>query len=102
MNDQLVFQWPMLVMPLAALVYFELMRWLDRVWANRSPLTEEEILSLLARSRSVSEYHIFHLAADTWSIGRAQVEEDFKDYLQEGNLPHYVRDYLRRQRQASS
>ena len=102
MNDQFVFQWPMLVLPLAAFGYFALMRWLDRLWVEGRPLSEEEMLSFLARSRGVSEYHIFHLAADPWSVGRTQVEEHFKRYLQDGDLPHYVRDYVRRQHQTGS
>ena len=99
MNDPSVFQWPMITLPLAALVYFELMRRLDRRWANRHPLTDEEVLSRLARDNGISEYEIFHLAADGWSVGRSRVEDHFKGYLRRGDLPHYVRDYLRRHRQ---
>ena len=98
MSDSPVFQWPMLLLPLAALCYFELLRHLDRLWANRQPLTDEEVLAQLARLREVSEYEVFHQAGAAWTVGRPQVEDHFKAYLKGGALPHYVRDYLRRHR----
>lgn len=91
-------QWHMLVYPLAALGYFELLRRLDQHWASRTPLTDEEFLSYCARSKGISEYDVFFLAAPYWSKHPVQVEEDFMNYLREGHLPHYVRDYLRKLR----
>jgi hypothetical protein len=98
MNGDFVFQWQMLVYPLAALGYFELMRRLDNYWANRTPLTDEEILWNTARMNGISELEVFFRAGDSWSMDRNQVEEDFKIYLKNERLPHYVRDYLRKLR----
>ena len=97
MIHDVVSNWPMWLLPLAALGYFELMRRLDRRWARRTPLADEERLAILARRRAVSEHAMFHLAAAGWTVSSARVEADFKTYLREGDLPYYVRDYLRRQ-----
>lgn len=97
MNEEALFGWPVWLLPLAALGYFELMRRLDRRWARRTPLSDEERLAILARRRAVSEHAVFHLAAAGWTVSGARVEADFKAYLRQGDLPHYVRDYLRRQ-----
>lgn len=59
-------------------------------------LTEEEMLFVLARSTQTSEFNHFRLAAEDWNISIKQVEADFKRYLLQSTLPHYVRDYLRR------
>jgi hypothetical protein len=98
MTEEAGFQWPMLLLPLAVLCYFELLRRLDRRWSSRTPLTDAERLAILARRRAVSEHEIFHLAAEGWTVAGTQVESDFKAYLNDGDLPHYVRDYLRRQK----
>jgi hypothetical protein len=97
MIEEVVFKWPMWLLPLAALGYFELMRRLDRRWARRTPFSDEERLAILARRRAISEYAVFHLAAAGWTVPGTRVEADFKTYLRKGDLPHYVRDYLRRQ-----
>lgn len=97
MGDEMIFRWPMLLLPLAALGYFELMRRIDAHWARRTPVTDEERLAMLARYRGTSEYRLFHRAAEGWSLSKARAEDDFKAYLQGAPLPHYVRDYLRRQ-----
>ena len=95
-NDVFVFQWPMVLAILAALLYFEVMRRLDNYWANRTPLTDEERLWNHARSRGVSEHEIFIRAAANWSLSVDHADTDFNAYLKTGMLPHYVRDYLRR------
>ena len=96
MNEVLVIPWPMLLALLAALAYFELMRRLDRYWANRTPLTDEERLWNHARNQGVSEHEIFKQAAAGWSLGPQTADADFKVYLKTNELPHYVRDYLRK------
>jgi hypothetical protein len=96
MNGDFVFQWPMLLYFLAALAYFELMRRLDRYWARRTPLSDEERLWNHARNQGVSEHEIFKRAAATWSLGAQTADADFNTYLKTDVLPHYVRDYLRK------
>ncbi len=96
MNDGFDFQWPMLVVILAAWLYFEIMRRLDKYWANKTPLTDEERLWNHARNQKISEHDVFQRAAAGWSLGPQTADADFKDYLKSGDLPHYVRDYLRK------
>jgi hypothetical protein len=96
MHEDFIFQWQLLLYPLAVLAYFELLRRLDSRWARKMPLTDEEFLSFYAKSRAISEYDVFILAAPNWSVGPPQVQADFKSYLQQGLLPHYVRDFIRK------
>jgi hypothetical protein len=96
MDEGFVFQWQLLIYPLAALAYFELLRRLDRYWMRRKPLTDEEILGYYAKSNAISEYDVFKRAAPDWSVDPSEVEADFRAYLQEGVLPHYVRDFIRK------
>jgi hypothetical protein len=74
-----------------------------RVWdrrenALREPL-DSEILFVLARMEGTSEFEQFCRAAGTWGFSEQRVEDDFKRYLWQGDLPHYVRDHLRRARE---
>ena len=96
MDNGFTFHWSMIIYILAALVYFELMRRLDRRWANRTPLSDEEILWNHARANEISELEVFRRAAVAWSVATAQAEEDFDIYVTQGDLPHYVRYYLRK------
>ena len=96
MNDGFSIHWSMVVAPLAVLMYFELMRRIDRYWANRTPLSDEERLWNHARNQGISEHEVFKRAADGWSLDSRTADADFKVYLQAGDLPHYVRDYLRK------
>ena len=96
MNEEAVFQWPMLLVILVALLYFELMRRLDRYWANRTPLSDEERLWNHARNQGISEHEVFKRAAATWTLNPDIADADFNTYLKTEILPHYVRDYLRK------
>jgi len=96
MTEAFVFQWPMLLALLAALAYFELMRRLDRYWANRTPLSDEERLWNHARNQGISEHEVFKRAASGWSLGPQTADADFNAYLKTNIMPHYVRDYLRK------
>jgi hypothetical protein len=96
MENGFDFHWSMPLWFLAAIAYFEIMRRLDRYWAKRTPLTDEERLWNHARRQAISEHEVFKLAAQTWSIGPQTADADFADYLKTGVLPHYVRDYLRK------
>ena len=66
--------------------------------AGREPL-DCEILFALARRQETSEFEQFRIAAGEWGISYNRVEQDFKRYLLQGQLPHYVRDYIRRARE---
>jgi hypothetical protein len=96
MNDGFVPQWPMLLVILAALLYFEVMRRLDKYWANKTPLSDEERLWNHARNQGISEHEVFKRAAAMWTLNPEIADADFNTYLKTEILPHYVRDYLRK------
>ena len=54
-------------------------------------------LSLLAFERRTSVYSLFKEAGRAWSFSTFKIEQDFNSYLREGDIPHYVGRYLRRQ-----
>ena len=59
---------------------------------------DEEFLAWMAADRKCSEYDLFLLAAGDWQVANARVEGDFKQYLMQGIVPHYVRDFVRKNR----
>ena len=61
-------------------------------------VSDEEYLASMAVNRKCSEYDLFLEAGESWQTGTSQVEDDFKQYLIQGILPHYVRDYVRKNR----
>jgi hypothetical protein len=83
---------------LAAWLYYEGLRRVDRYWANLKPLSDEEYLTQMARRCQTSEYELFRRAAKVWQVSRARVEADFKRYLLGGHLPHYMTDFIRKSR----
>ena len=99
MVETIVFEWKMILLPMAAFLYIGLLRHLDLRQAARRSVTDEEYLAAMARRRAISEYELFHVASKTWRIPKARVEDDFKRYVTEGAMPHYVRDLVRRARE---
>lgn len=53
-------------------------------------------IQLLARKWNCSEYDLFHRSKSDWNISNGIVDQNFKEYMTEGVLPFYVRDFLRR------
>ena len=102
MGEITIFQWEMILLPLAAFLYIEFLKHLNQWHAARQPISDEEYLAMEARAKSISEYDIFHMAAQTWRISKMQVDDDFRDYLVRGLMPHYVRDYVRRARKTTN
>jgi hypothetical protein len=43
-----------------------------------------------------TEYELFVIAAEEWSITEAQIDEDFKNYMAANVLPYYVMDLVRK------
>ena len=85
-----------LIYPLAAIAYILLMnRAAKRLNQNR-PLTEPEYLTRMARTQGRSEYDLFCDCGNNWRFSRQKVEDDFKSYLLRGQIPHYVRDCIRK------
>jgi hypothetical protein len=81
---------------LIAITYFELMDYLSRRYARKKPLSDYEILAILARVMECSEYDIFEEAAKFWNVSANRVQADFKSYLLADHIPHYVLDFIRK------
>ena len=43
-----------------------------------------------------TEYELFVIAAKEWSIAKAQIDKDFKNYMAANVLPYYVMDLVRK------
>ena len=78
------------------ILYVILKRYYEKYFAEKRSFSDEELLLQIARFRKLSEYDIFYLSAKNWHISEPQVENDFKVYLLDGHLPHYVRDFIRK------
>ena len=98
MFDGFIFEWRMLAFPLAAVLYFHLLRYFDNLYYAKKPLTSEEYLAWLARLSQRSEYDLFFISAEEWNVPKPTIEEDFKDYLRDGIMPYYVEDFVRKAR----
>ena len=59
--------------------------------------SEMDLLYILSRKKGCSEYDIFREAADVWSFSEKKVEEDFKRYLNNGDIPRYVKDFMEKE-----
>jgi len=61
-------------------------------------LTELDTLSLTRESLDVSEFEVFRMAYTAWygeQPTMQRIEQHFDDYLADGDLPFYVRNYCR-------
>ncbi len=96
MFEDLTFSWQIIVLPLAALVYLELMRRLEKYWAGRRQTSDVDRLWQRARDLGVSEHEVFKRAAAKWSLSPEKADLDFKTYLKRQHMPYYVRDYVRK------
>ncbi|MFZ7127227.1 MAG: hypothetical protein ACOWWM_13820 [Desulfobacterales bacterium] len=56
---------------------------------------DERQLSDLAFACGISVYELFTRAGEVWNFSRRKVEEDFKRYLKQSQVPRYVREYVR-------
>lgn len=93
--------WTSIIYIFLALIYFFLIFRVNRMEKMNSlnkPISDAESLWRLARKRECSEYDIFGESTGNWMVPRTKIEEDFKEYLISGDIPYYVRDYLRRNR----
>ena len=46
--------------------------------------------------RGHSEYDVFCKSAEVWPVSKEKIEDDFTRYLQQQSVPHYVNDFVRR------
>jgi len=101
MDGEALKEWSLFFYFGLAFIYLLFVHCLDRLEKKRSrkkPLSDAECLLWLARKKECSEYDIFFLSTGNWNIDKGRVEFDFNQYLTRGQLPFYVRDFLRRNR----
>jgi hypothetical protein len=64
--------------------------------------TEDKLPSMefylykIARLTGKSEYDVFCKSAEGWPVSQARIEQDFKRYLNHQRTPHYVNDFVRK------
>jgi len=85
-----------IVLPLLTFLYVLALLFYEKHFASRTALTDEERLSRLARKRCCSEYDLFLESAQTWRFSKQKIDADFKSYLIDGFLPHYIRAFVRK------
>ena len=59
-------------------------------------ISMEDYLFKISRVTGHSEYDVFCKSAEAWPVSREKIEEDFTRYLQQQSVPHYVNDFVRR------
>lgn len=68
---------------------------------KKNKKTDVEKLFDAARQYDCSEFDIFTKTGIKWNIPEKRVKEDFKNYLLYGDIPFYIRDFLRSDEQIS-
>lgn len=87
----------MIVFIFLAVVYAALKVVLERRLAHLDVVGEDGDLADVAFSSGCSVYTLFQRAGDVWQFSRAKVENDFKRYLNTGDIPGYVRLFIKDQ-----
>ena len=62
-------------------------------------LSMEDYLYKISRITGHSEYDVFCKSAEAWPISREKIEQDFSNYLRHQSVPHYVNDFVRRNKE---
>ena len=60
------------------------------------PPTPVDCLFKISRVTGESEYNIFAKSAENWPVNQAMIERDFRRYLSHQVVPHYVHDFIRK------
>ena len=100
-SSALVFTREMLILIIAQMVgTFGLIGFIGkqliiRISRNR-PVTIEGYLFKISRLTGKNEYEIFCRAAEEWPVSGDQIEQDFRRYLTEQQIPYYVNDFVRK------
>lgn len=92
----------MAVLALAVVFFLKLLRHIAALEQSVTPDTDEAFLGRMALMMGTSEYRLFHTAAETWNLSGGRIEEDFNIFVTQGHMPHYVRDFVRHERQKAA
>jgi len=68
----------------------------DKKTAPEQSLSMEDYLYKIARVTGHSEYDVFCKSAEVWPVSKDKIDQDFTRYLQQQDIPHYVNDFVRR------
>jgi hypothetical protein len=60
------------------------------------PPSMVDYLFKISRVTGESEYSIFQKSAEDWPVSQAMIDQDFRRYLSRQEVPHYVKDFVRR------
>ena len=55
-----------------------------------------DALHIISMESGRIEYELFIIAAEKWSISKAQIDKDFKNFMAANVLPYYVMDLVRK------
>lgn len=80
-----------------AAIYSGLKVVLERRLAPLDVLGAEGDLTDIAFASGCSVYDLFQQAGQHWRFSQTKIEGDFKTYLNEGDIPGYVRLYIKAQ-----
>jgi hypothetical protein len=87
----------MIIFICLAVAYGILKILLEKRLAPREALGDEGDLADVAFSSGCSVYALFQEAGEMWRFSHAKVEGDFKTYLHTGDIPGYVRLFVKQQ-----
>ncbi|GBE03062.1 hypothetical protein BMS3Bbin06_01630 [bacterium BMS3Bbin06] len=77
------------------IVFFLLLILIRLLFKKMNITTEIDDMVDASRKMDCSEFEIFRKAGERWNFSNGKVKEDFKRYLWFGELPFYVKDYLK-------
>ena len=83
------------VLVLTAILFKKVHR-MDKKSEPEKAISMEDYLFKISRVTGHSEYDVFCKSAEAWPVSSKKIEEDFTRYLQQQSVPHYVNDFVRR------
>jgi len=80
-------------------ILFRTISHMDKKSEREKAISMEDYLYKISRVTGHSEYDVFCKSAEAWPVSRDKIEEDFTRYLQQQDIPHYVNDFVRRNKE---
>ena len=80
-------------------LFIQLTNRINQLVVQNKPHSTEDYLFKIARITGTSEYNVFIKAAESWPVSKAAIENDFREYLLNQTVPHYVNDFVRKNKQ---
>jgi len=87
----------MIIFICLAVLYGALKIILERRLAPLDVVGEDGDLCDVAFSSGCSVYALFQQAGDVWPFSKDRIQNDFKNYLNTGDIPGYVRQFIKTQ-----